>query len=114
MTGVEVVDVRALGNQAPSSDRAVLWATENQLQANLVRLAAGVRIEAHTEHVLDVVVTLLDGVLELTADDERHVVAAPSVVVLPAGTRRELVAGPDGATYLTAHRRREGFMPSTR
>lgn len=112
--GIEVVDVRALGNQAPTTDRAVLWSTEHQLQVNLVRLAPGVRIDAHAENVLDVVVTLLEGDLELTADGQRSAVTAPAVVVLPAGTRRELLAGPGGATYLTTHRRRDGFMPTLR
>ena len=88
--GVEIVDVRALGDRELTADRAVLWSTENQLQANLVRLAPGVRIDVHAENVLDV------------------------VVVFPAGTRRDLTAGPQGATYLTTHRRRDGFMPTLR
>lgn len=112
--GIEVVDVRALVDQGPTSDRAVLWSTENQLQANLVRLAPGVRIDAHAENALDVVVTVLEGELELNADGQRSVVTAPAVVVLPAGTRRDLTAGPDGATYLTTHRRRDGLMPTLR
>lgn len=111
---VEVVDVRARVGEGPTADRAVLWSTESSLQANLVRLAPGVRIDAHAENVLDVVVTILEGELELTADEQRRVVTAPAVVVLPAGTRRELLAGPDGATYLTTHRRRDGFMPTLR
>lgn len=112
--GVEIVDVRALGDRELTADRAVLWSTENQLQANLVRLAPGVRIDVHAENVLDVVVTVLDGALELTADGKQQSVAAPSVVVFPAGTRRDLTAGPQGATYLTTHRRRDGFMPTLR
>lgn len=112
--GVEIVDVRALVDQVPTADRAVLWSTENQLQANLVRLAPGVRIDAHAETVLDVLVTVVDGLLELTVDGAQQSVAAPRVVVLPAGTRRELRAGPDGATYLTTHRRRDGLMPTLR
>jgi quercetin dioxygenase-like cupin family protein len=110
----EVVDVRALVAQEATTDRVVLWSTEGQLQANLVRLAPGIRIDAHAENVLDVIVTLLAGELELTADGERSVVTAPAVVVLPAGTRRELLAGRDGATYLTTHRRRDGFLPTPR
>ena len=112
--GIEVADVRALVGDGPSTDRAVLWSTESSLQANLVRLAPGVRIDAHAENVLDVLVTVLEGELELTADAQRSVVTAPAVVVLPAGARRELLAGPDGATYLTTHRRRDGFMPTLR
>lgn len=60
------------------------------------------------------VVTVLEGDLELAADGEHRSVAAPTVIVLPAGTRRALTAGPDGVTYLTTHRRRDGLMPTLR
>ena len=112
MSGVEVVDVRALAGSG--EEREVLWSAESSLQTNLVRLAPGARIDAHAEMQLDVVVSLLVGSLELTLDDGARTAAAPAVVVLPAGTRRALLAGPDGATYLTVHRRRDGLMPTVR
>lgn len=120
MTGdpapVEVVDVRALTPEGDGPE--VLWSASNQLQTNVVVLGAGTHIAAHVERELDVTLTVLTGSLTL-----RHgpvdaatavVVEAPAVVVLPAGTRRSLTAGPDGATYLTAHRRRTGMLPTVR
>ena len=107
-----MVDVRSLAGSG--KDREVLWSAESSLQTNLVRLAPGARIDAHAETRLDVVLTLLLGALEIALDDGPRTATAPAVVVLPAGTRRALAAGPDGATYLTAHRTRDGLMPTVR
>ena len=112
--GVQVVDVGALLEQAVPG-RAVLWSASNQLQTNVVTLAPGAEVGAHVEPALDVTLCLLAGALTVRVgpDDAAHVVAvaAPAVVVLPVGTRRSFSAGPDGATWLTAHRRRAGLMP---
>ena len=110
--GVEVVDVRALAGSG--AQREVLWSAESALQTNVVRLAPGARIDVHAELQLDVVLSLLVGSLALTLDDGMRTAEAPAVVVLPAGTRRALEAGADGATYLTVHRRRDGLMPTVR
>ncbi len=116
---VVVVDVAAL--PAPPSDAgpAVLWSASNQLQTNLVKLPRHGHIGTHVEAVLDVTLTVLVGSLTLRYGPEGDVgvavvVAAPAVVVLPAGTRRSLTAGPTGATYLTAHRARTGLLPTVR
>lgn len=119
MTGVEVVDVSALVAARPAGGRAVLWSGSNQLQTNVVSLAAREHIDAHVEPELDVTVVLLAGSLELRLGADPGLAdvtsaRAPAVVVLPAGTRRSLTAGADGVTYLTAHRRRTGMLPTLR
>ena len=114
---VEVVDVTALPAGSPDGP-AVLWSASNQLQTNVVALPPGLEMAAHVEAVLDVTLTVLAGALTLRHGpddaDAEQVVVAPAVVVLPAGTRRSLTAGPAGATYLTAHQRRTGLLPRVR
>ena len=110
---VEVVDVTTL--LADGTAQRVAWSASNQLQTNLVVLGPGEGVEPHAEPELDVTLALLRGSLELrVGDDPPRTVAAPAVVVLPAGTRRSLSAGPDGGAYLTAHRRRTGLLPRLR
>ena len=102
----EYVDVAAaLAADGPR----IRWSVENQLQSNLVRLEPNAVVEEHTERELDVLLVVVDGEGTLYADDSEHRVAAPAVVVLPAGTRRAVVAGPAGLAYVTAHRRRTGM-----
>ena len=115
----EVVDVTSLLAGRPDGGHGVLWSASNQLQTNVISLASGQHIGAHSEAELDVTVAVVIGTLELRvgadpALEHATAVQAPAVVVLPAGTRRSLTAGPDGVTYLTAHRRRTGMLPTVR
>jgi len=102
----EYVDVAAaLAADGPR----IRWSVENQLQSNLVRLEPDAVVEEHTERELDVLLVVVDGEGTLHADGTEHRVVAPAVVVLPAGTRRAVVAGTAGLAYVTAHRRRTGM-----
>ncbi|MCP9988691.1 hypothetical protein LUX01_20435 [Streptomyces sudanensis] len=97
---------------APADRGGVLWklaAPERQLDANLVRLAPGARVDVHVEPDLDVLVFVVDGSGELEADGGAEALEARCVVWLPRGARRGLAAGPRGLGYLTAHRRRPGM-----
>lgn len=115
---VEVVDVAALPSVPPGTGPAVQWSSSNQLQTNVVTLPPQAHIGAHVEAELDVTLSVLLGSFTLRhgPDDDSGVafVHAPAVVVLPAGTRRSVTAGPAGTTYLTAHRRRTGMLPMVR
>ena len=104
----DVVDVAAL---LAGDGPRIRWSTTAQLQANLVRLGPHERIDEHVEGHLDVLLVVVHGVGTLTADGVASPVSAPSVVVLPAGTRRAVTAGPDGLAYVTAHQRRTGMTP---
>jgi quercetin dioxygenase-like cupin family protein len=114
---VQLVDVGEL-LAGPDPAPRVLWSASNQLQMNLVALEPAMTVPPHVEPELDVTLTVLVGSLELRYEHEGEELSgsavAPSVVVLPAGTRRSLAAGPDGAVYLTAHRARSGLLPRLR
>jgi hypothetical protein len=119
LRSVLIADVAELHAASSGDGPAVMWSVSNQLQTNVVTLPPHGHIGTHGETVLDVTLTVLLGSLTLrhgTDDDDTiaAVVTAPAVVVLPAGTRRSLRAGPAGATYLTAHRARPGLLPTVR
>ncbi|MFE5854423.1 hypothetical protein ACFQ61_14570 [Streptomyces sp. NPDC056500] len=101
----EVADV-------PAGRGGALWRLEaggRQLDANVVRLPAGERVETHEEGDLDVLLCVLSGHGEVEIDGQRQALAVDSLVWLPRGARRSLRAGGDGLVYLTAHRRRPGL-----
>ena len=100
---VDVADV--LDSDGPR----IRWSIENQLQANLVSLDAGDQVDEHVERELDVLLVIVNGSGTFTADGVDQPVTAPGVLVLPAGTRRSIQAGPAGLAYVTAHRRRTGM-----
>ena len=102
----EYVDIAAaLGAAGPR----IRWSVENQLQSNLVCLEPDATVDEHTERELDVLLVVIAGEGTLYANGAEQRVAAPAVVVLPAGTTRAIVAGPGGLSYVTAHRRRTGM-----
>lgn len=114
---VQLVDVGELLARRDAAGR-VLWSASNQLQTNLVALDPGEVVPPHVEHELDVTLCVLAGSVELRYEHDGEELStsavAPCVVVLPAGTRRSVAAGPDGAAYLTAHRARSGLLPRLR
>jgi quercetin dioxygenase-like cupin family protein len=80
-----------------------------QLDANVVRLPSAGRVDAHTEPDLDVLLLVLDGAAVLVGADGESPLRAGVLTWLPHGSTRAVVAGPDGVTYLTVHRRRPGM-----
>ena len=110
MQHVAVTDLLA------GQDAGVLWSSTSQLQSNVVALPVGARVDEHVETALDVLLVVVAGSGRLThSRDGRAAVeqdlSAPSVCLLPAGTRRSLRAGPDGLVLVTAHRPRPPFLP---
>jgi quercetin dioxygenase-like cupin family protein len=103
---IQYVDV---GTTLATDGPRIRWTAENQLQANLVSLEPDAVVEEHTERELDVLLVVVAGHGTLYADDTEKRVAAPAVVMLPAGTRRAILAGSVGLSYVTAHRRRTGM-----
>lgn len=98
---------------APADRSGAIWRlaeSARQLDANLVRLPAGARIDVHAEPDLDVLVLPVAGGGTLDTD-AGPVALAPHVVTwLPRGSRRAVNAGPDGLAYLTVHRARPGLQ----
>ncbi|GGY41264.1 cupin domain-containing protein [Streptomyces djakartensis] len=102
---------------ADSAPAGALWRLAEpgrQLDANLVRIPPGGRIGAHTEPDLDVLLLVVagDGALDRAADPQP--LAPGSLVWLPRGSARGLVAGSGGLSYVTVHRRRPGMQIGTR
>jgi quercetin dioxygenase-like cupin family protein len=99
----------ALGADAPTGALWKLAEPGRQLDANVVRLPAGGRVEAHTEPDLDVLLLVLDGAARLDSADGGQPLRTGVLTWLPHGSSRAVQAGPDGVTYLTVHRRRPGL-----
>lgn len=97
---------------ASPDERGAMWhlaEAGRELDANLVRLPAGTEVGEHQEDVLDVLLVVLEGGgLARTAGVELDL-SPRTVLWLPRTSRRALVAGAGGLTYLTVHRRRPGL-----
>ena len=95
----------------PASPRAraipALWRLDGEdLQANLVRLDRGDRIEPHRNDEVEVLVVVVLGRGELTLDGQVHQLAPMVVAHLPKGTVRAIEAVDGPLAYLSVHRRR--------
>ncbi|HEY1180359.1 MAG: hypothetical protein HOV66_02940 [Streptomycetaceae bacterium] len=77
-----------------------------ELDANVIHLPAGDRLSAPAGTDLDVLLVVLDGAGKLASAEGTVPVSAGSVVWMPRGTPRTVVAGPDGLSYFSVHRRR--------
>jgi quercetin dioxygenase-like cupin family protein len=111
-------DTRALA-ESPPLPGGVLWKlaeSGRQLDANVVRLAPGDRITAHTETQLDVMLLVVsgDGVLGAGPADEPRPLAEGALAWLPHGAPRSITAGEAGLTYVTVHQRRPGMRIGSR
>lgn len=100
-----------------SAPAGALWRlaeSGRQLDANLIRIPPQGRIDTHTEPDLDVLLLVVagDGTLGPAADPQP--LAPGSLVWLPHGSERSLVAGSRGLSYVTVHRRRPGMQIRTR
>jgi quercetin dioxygenase-like cupin family protein len=107
-------DTQALAGVPPET-AGVLWKLAEagrQLDANVVRLAPGGRVTAHSEPDLDVLLLVVsgDGVVGMGPADEPEQVAAGALLWLPHGSTRSISAGEGGLTYFTVHRRRPGMQ----
>ncbi|MFI5683454.1 hypothetical protein [Streptomyces sp. NPDC051636] len=80
-----------------------------QLDANIVRLPPARRVDTHTEPDLDVLLLVVAGAGTLISPDGPQPLAEGSMAWLPHGSSRGLMAGADGMSYLTVHRRRPGM-----
>ena len=94
------------GDPAAGGAQWSLPVADRQLDANIVRLQPGGRVDAHVGPDLDVLVHVLAGSGEITTVTEPVPLAPGAIVWLPRRSRRAIAAGPDGLAYLTVHRRR--------
>ncbi|MFD3700443.1 hypothetical protein ACFWUZ_30690 [Streptomyces sp. NPDC058646] len=107
--GTTVADLVAAAGEDQSGALWRLRDADRQLDANLVRLLPGAEVAAHTEADVDVLLLVVAGDGSLTLDGAVRAVGTGSLTFLPRGAARALLAGPQGLTFLTAHRRRAGL-----
>ena len=107
-----LADVHELVNDpaVPSGARWTLAEPGRQLDANLIHLRAGQRVDTHTEPDLDVVLLVVAGRGTVGTPDGEQVLADGNIAWLPRGSTRSVAAGDEGLSYLTIHRRRPGLQ----
>jgi quercetin dioxygenase-like cupin family protein len=111
-----LVDVHELvgDSPVPSGARWTLAEPGRQLDANLIHLPAGQRVETHTEADLDVVLVVVAGGGTVGTPNGEQTLADGNIGWLPRGSTRNITAGDSGLSYLTIHRRRPGLQISKR
>ncbi|MCX5308803.1 zinc ribbon domain-containing protein [Streptomyces sp. NBC_00160] len=110
--GAEFAAVAGLLEGAAQGQSGALWrleGAERQLDVNLVRHLPGTGGAAYTEDEVDVMLVVVAGGGTLTLDGTVSQLAPGFLGLLPRGTSRALLAGPEGLIVLTAHRRRRGM-----
>jgi quercetin dioxygenase-like cupin family protein len=107
-----LADIHALLDEprATGGARWKLSEPARQLDANLVHLPPGQRIDTHTEPDLDVLLVVVGGAGTFGTPDDQQSLAEGNLVWLPHGSTRNIIAGADGLSYLTVHRRRAGLQ----
>src|SRR5215211_4967380 len=106
---VPPVDLASLA--AAGGHPGARWRLDGEdLQANLVRLGQGDRIQPHRNDEVEVLVVVVAGRGELTLDGEVHQLAPLVVAHLPKGTVRAMAAVDGPLAYLSIHRRRSGRL----
>jgi quercetin dioxygenase-like cupin family protein len=99
---VDLASLAAGGNYP-----GALWRLDGEdLQANLIWLGRGDRIESHRNDEVDVLVVVIYGRGELTLDGQVHPLAPMILAHIPKGTVRSLVAVDGPLSYVSVHRRR--------
>jgi quercetin dioxygenase-like cupin family protein len=87
-----------------------VWgAASADLNATVLEWPAGEGPAEHVNEERDVLYVVLGGSATLTVDGEPRELQVGEAVIVDKGSRRALVAGPDGVRYLTAHIRRGGL-----
>lgn len=111
-----VCDTKVLtATAAAPTDRAV-WTIETaqrQLDANVIRLQPGERIESHADPNIDVLLHVVRGDGQLITADGSVPLTEGAVVWLPRRSQRAFAAGESGLSYLTVHTRRPGLSISS-
>jgi quercetin dioxygenase-like cupin family protein len=107
-----VVDLPAL---ARAAGQRLAWSGASEdLQVNLLVLAAGDHIEEHLNAEVDVLLVGIAGTGRVEIDGVRHAFESGQAIVVPKGVRRSIAGAGDRFAYLSCHRRRAGLMPIRR
>jgi quercetin dioxygenase-like cupin family protein len=88
-----------------------IWGADSEeLNATMLVWPAAEGPPEHVNAERDVLYVVLEGAATLTIDGGPRELQAGEALIVAKGTRRGLVAGPDGVRYVTAHRRRGGLQ----
>jgi quercetin dioxygenase-like cupin family protein len=87
--------------------------SRRHLDANIIHLEPGSRIQAHAGPDLDVLWHILQGYGQLMTEVGMLALQPGELLWLPRLSRREIAAGDEGLTYLTVHPRRPGITIQT-
>lgn len=106
-------DTRALVAAWPDPDAyGAVWKLpmgRRHLDSNIIRLQPHSRIEPHAGPDLDVLLHILQGDGWLGTEVSMLTMSPGGLIWIPRLSRREVVAGEEGLTYLTVHPRRPGM-----
>ena len=106
---VSAVDLATFA--AAGDGPGALWRLDGEdLQANLIRLGPGDRIQPHRNDEVEVLMVVVAGRGELTLDGQVHSLAPMALVHVPKGTVRAVVAVDGPLAYLSVHRRRSSGL----
>jgi DNA-binding Lrp family transcriptional regulator len=106
VSAVDLATLAAAGDQP-----GALWRLDGEdLQANLIRLGLGDRIQPHRNDEVEVLMVVVAGRGELTLDGQVHPLAPMALVHVPKGTVRAVVAVDGPLAYLSVHRRRSSGL----
>ena len=104
VAAVDVVDLGSLQGHGP------VWGTATEeLNATLLVWRAGEGQPEHVNEERDVALVALAGSGTLVVDGREHPLAGGALAIVPRGSTRAVVAGPDGLRCLSIHRRRGGL-----
>ncbi|WP_159609211.1 cupin domain-containing protein [Glutamicibacter sp. JC586] len=107
-------------NQLPlGTSNGAIWKLQPEqrdLDANVISLAPGAKIQRHQGPEIDVVLHILTGSGELISDTERITLEPGDIIYLPARSQREFIAHETGLAYFSVHQRKRttGLMPKLR
>ncbi|MET4098511.1 quercetin dioxygenase-like cupin family protein [Agrococcus sp. UYP10] len=93
-------------------ERGAVWRLgepERHLDANVIALPPGERIDEHVGPEEDVLLHVLAGSGTLRSGTEVLALAVGGIVWLPRRSRREITASAEGLRYLSVHRRKPGL-----
>ena len=108
MARESVIDLVAL---AARSGRPV-WSHQcEDLNINLLVLAAGDGVTRHVNRLVDVLIVGIEGEGIIDVEGVEHVVTAGRALVVPKGVSRAIQVRGNRFAYLSCHRRRPGLGP---
>lgn len=96
-------------------ERGVRWGgAMEDLNVTLLSWPRGEGVAPHVNSEVDVIVIAVEGAGEVVVDGETFALAAGQALLIPKGRERAIHSTSERFSYLSAHRRRPGLMPTVR